>query len=60
MRDHEVEVARDSARSEHHQGHASHEHGLEAKRAETLDDFADRLEMIQWVGHLRSRAIDPW
>jgi hypothetical protein len=59
MCDHEIEVARDSARSKHHKGHASHEHWLEAERAETLDDFADRLEMIPRVRHSRSRGIDP-
>jgi len=24
------------------------------------DNFADRLEVIHWVGHLRSRRINPW
>ena len=60
MRDHEIEVTRHSARSQHHKGHASHEHWLEAEGAETLDNFADRLEMIPGSGISRSRGIDPW
>jgi hypothetical protein len=51
MRDHEVEVAGDPARSEDHQGHPSNEHWLEAEPAEILNDFADRLEVIQRVRH---------
>ena len=51
MRDHEIEVTRHSARSQHDEGHASHEHWFEAERAEALDNFADRLKMIPGVGH---------
>jgi hypothetical protein len=33
MRDHEIEVARDSARSQHDKRHAAHEHWFEAEIA---------------------------
>lgn len=56
MRDHEIEVARHSARSQHHKGHASHEHWVETERAQALDDFADGLEMIDCVGHFHDPA----
>jgi hypothetical protein len=50
MRDDEVEVARHSARSQHDQSHASHEHRREAEGAEVLDEVADRLQMIHGSG----------
>jgi len=51
LRDHEIEISCDPARSQHHKGHASDEHRVKAERTETPHDFADRLKVIDWIGH---------
>jgi hypothetical protein len=50
MRDHEIEIARHSARSQHHKSYSSDQYWLEAEAAQTLDNFADCLAMIDRSG----------